>query len=75
MNRLGNAILTTGVTRGFVRVLFNEGTEMRGASRGEPLTKRDLDAALEIFALRMTVRLGTMLVVAIAAVATILKLA
>ena len=41
----------------------------------EPLTKRDLDAALEIFALRMTVRLGTMLVVAIAAVATILKLA
>ena len=42
---------------------------------GEPLTKRDLDAALEIFALRMTVRLATMLVVAIAAVATILKLA
>ena len=41
---------------------------------GELLTKQDLEAALETFALRLTMRLGTMLVIAIAAVATILRL-
>ena len=41
---------------------------------GELLTKQDLETALETFALRLTMRLGTMLVIAIAAVATILRL-
>ena len=41
---------------------------------GELLTKHDLEAALETFALRMTLRLGTMIVIAIGALATILKL-
>jgi hypothetical protein len=41
---------------------------------GELLTKRELESALDAFALRLTLRLGTMIVVAIAALATILKL-
>jgi hypothetical protein len=40
----------------------------------ELLTKQDLALALETHTLRLTVRLGAMLVVAIGALATILKL-
>jgi hypothetical protein len=41
---------------------------------GELVTKQDLALAMETQTLRLTVRLGTMLVVAITALATILKL-
>jgi hypothetical protein len=41
---------------------------------GELVTKQDLALAPETQTLRLTVRLGTMLVVAVAALATILKL-
>src|SRR5207244_12683196 len=71
MNRLGNAILTTGLTGGErSRFVHRDGGTARSLSVGELLTKQDLETALETFALRLTMRLGTRHVIAIADVAT-----
>jgi hypothetical protein len=72
MNRLGNAILTAALTPSRVLALF---LSPRHLVMVEPLTKQDLVLALKTQTLRLSVRFGIMLAVAVAALATILKLA